>query len=112
MSNLKFLRPEIGSPVTIDIKTSTPVGAVDCVSIAKGVLLTSSRIILRNQTATFTFTPSWLHAPRTDLVFYFISSSGEIVSSRVPLEFKNELPNIVIARLFCFDLIKKKLFLG
>lgn len=91
-----MLRPRINYPVAVELKaSSTTVHKVDCQMIAKGVIVATRTIELVNQTANFSFVPSILFAPSTQMVFFYLSTFSVIESTAVNLTLNENLPNFV-----------------
>jgi hypothetical protein len=89
--------PRIGSPVTIAITTTIPdLKRCFCQLISKGDSLVEKAITFKNQTATFTFIPTFAYAPRSEIIFFSISSSGTIISSQLTINLNDTLPNYVM----------------
>lgn len=67
--------------------------------VGKGDVVKSERVQVPNaKDFQFEFKPSLAMIPKTNVIVYYITADGEIISDRVEIEFGNELKNFVSDR--------------
>lgn len=96
LTDVSFRRPRIGSPLQIQVTTSDcSLEKVFYHVIAKGIMLESKALSLKDKSAILKFTPDFRYSYQTNIVFFYYDEFGKIVSAQVYLSLLNDLPNFV-----------------
>lgn len=94
---LKFIfSPILNEKVKIEVFATHTLQQLTYQVLGKGDVLLSGIFQVQNKTDfQFEFTPSLAMVPNANVIVYYITSDGEIISDSLQIEFGNELKNYV-----------------
>lgn len=95
-SSFLHFRPKLSEKIQIDVKSTENLSQLVYQVLAKGDVLVSEIVSISN-TSNFQFElkPTFAMVPKANLVAFYITPDGEIISDSLKLEFDNELKNFV-----------------
>lgn len=88
----------LDAPVQVEVLSSELVSSLMCHLSAKGILLNTTEVPVYNSTKKlfkFSFTPSIIYAPTTNVICYYVKRNGQVVTGSISLELRNNLTNYV-----------------
>lgn len=92
--------PKITEPVKIDVSTTEKLTQLTYQVIGKGDVIVSETIPVDNQkNVQFEFTPTLAMVPTANVIVFYMTDDGEIISDSMKVEFGNELRNHVSCKI-------------
>lgn len=94
---IHFFRPKLSEKVLIEVLATNELKELTYQVFGRGKMIESQTIKANNaKTHTVEISPSLMMIPKANVVVYYISPLGDIVSDKIDIEFGNELINHVI----------------
>ena len=89
-------RPSLSDTITIQILATSEISQLTYDVIARGNLV-DTKVVKFDATKEYSLNikPQMSMLPKAQIVIYYITKNGEIVSDKVEVEFGNELTNYV-----------------
>lgn len=89
-------RPKLSEKIKIDVLSTEKLSELTYQVVAKGdVLLSDTVSVPSEKHFQLEFQPTLPMLPKSNVVVFYITSDGEIISDSLKLEFGNELMNFV-----------------
>lgn len=101
--NLKFSRPKQSENVKIDVISTEALAQLTYQVLSQGNVVLSETVKVPNsKTFQIEFKATLAMVPNANVIVYYITSDGEIISDSLVLEFENEMKNFVSCCNFSF----------
>lgn len=100
MARLLTEKPVLSENVPVEILSTKPITSLSYHILGRGSTIEGNTVNFEStEKYILNIKPSFMMIPKAQLVVYYLSSDGEIVSDRVEIEFGNELINHVDIKL-------------
>lgn len=96
MTNLIHCRPSLSDTISINILATSEISQLTYEIVARGNLV-DTKVVKFDPTKNYNLNikPQMSMLPKAQIVIFYITKDGEIVSDKVEVEFGNELTNYV-----------------
>lgn len=93
---LHLFRPKLSDVVKVEVLATHPMTRLTMQVVNKGNIFISENFeIKESKSFSFDFKPTLLMVPKCNVIVYYITQDGEIVSDSVEVPFEKELKNHV-----------------
>ena len=91
-----FSSPKLSHVIQVEVLATHPLTMLSMLVIGKGDVIESQNFeVLNSKTYLIEFKPTFAMVPNVEVVVYYITDDGEIISDSVKIEFGNDLKNYV-----------------